>query len=216
MRTIAKGPEPDSLTRHREELYSDYENYREKNDLRRALFIEQRGLCCYCMGSIKPERTSMKIEHWKSRSECSARELDYSNLLGACRGGEGQPRRAQYCDTRKGNRDLMWNPANPVHDIETHILYEFNGKIYSSDTKFNSQLEEVLNLNLAILVNGRKAAIDGILDWCELEMGRSGGSVSSKSLLSYRDELADGDGELPQYWQAQVWWLERFAEENTA
>ena len=63
MRAITKGPEPDSLAAHRNEPYSSYDNYaaEAKEDLRRVLVSEQRGLCCYCMGRIRPERTWVRL-----------------------------------------------------------------------------------------------------------------------------------------------------------
>ena len=48
MRTIIKGAEPASLATHRCTPHSDYENYADKDTLRRHLVGEQRGLCCYC------------------------------------------------------------------------------------------------------------------------------------------------------------------------
>ena len=35
----------------------------------------------------------------------------------------------QHCDTRKGDRDLQWNPADPAHHIETRVRYELDGSI---------------------------------------------------------------------------------------
>ena len=129
MRAITKGVEPASLAAHRRMSYSYYDNYNEMDELRDALVREQRGLCCYCMGQISSEWGSMKVEHWQCQRHYSCKQLDYSNLLGACLGGEGYSRRFQHCDTHKGDKDLRWNPADPSHDIETRLLYtalEFN------------------------------------------------------------------------------------------
>ena len=60
MRAITKDPEPMSLTVHRQTPHCDYDNYAAKDDLRNALVSEQRGLCCYCMGRIHNEPTTMK------------------------------------------------------------------------------------------------------------------------------------------------------------
>ena len=87
MRAITKDPEPMSLTVHRQTPHCDYDNYAAKDDLRNALVSEQRGLCCYCMGRIHNEPTTMKIEHWWCRAHHSGEQLNYRNLLGACRGG---------------------------------------------------------------------------------------------------------------------------------
>ena len=52
----------------------------------------------------------MKIEHWRSRKAYGEDQLRYGNLLAACRGGEGRPGREQHCDTKKGDREVRWNP----------------------------------------------------------------------------------------------------------
>ena len=157
MRTIAKGPEPVSLIAHRKTPHSDYDNYNAKGELRNALVTEQSGLCCYCMGRISPDRSSMKIEHWRSQVRYSGKQLNYRNLLGACLGGLRQPPSLQHCDTRKGDSDLAWNPADPTHRIETRIRYELDGSIHADEADFDGQLNDVLNLNFPKLKNNRKA-----------------------------------------------------------
>lgn len=52
MRTLQKGPEPATLTQHRQQPHADYDNYADKAALRQALVAEQRGLCCYCQSRI--------------------------------------------------------------------------------------------------------------------------------------------------------------------
>jgi hypothetical protein len=102
----------------------------------------------------------MKIEHWHCQANYSAEQLDYSNLLGACLGNEGSPRRDQHCDSRKGDRDLSRNPANPLHPVEDLIKFEGGGRIASSDRSFDAELNDVLNLNVAFLVAQRRATLD--------------------------------------------------------
>jgi hypothetical protein len=63
MRNIQKGSEPKSLTEHRCNTHSDYDNYADKEDLRVSLVKEQRGICCYCMQRIRSNSDDMKIEH---------------------------------------------------------------------------------------------------------------------------------------------------------
>ena len=210
MRAIVKGPEPRSLTAHRRRPHCDYDNYADKAGLRRTLVAEQRGLCCYCMGRIRDDRTAMKIEHWRCQRRYPGRELEYRNLLAACLGGEGQPAHKQHCDTRKGDRDLLWNPADPDHHVETRIDYgRADGRIWSDDDRFNEQLEDVLNLNCARLKNGRKRLLDGILDWWRHEKARLRGPVPRVRFERERERRSGGSGELTPYSQVAVWWIER-------
>ena len=206
MRAIAKGPEPASLMRHRLTPHCDYDNYADKDALRDALVSEQRELCCYCMGRIR--NNAMKVEHWKCQSRYPEEQLNYRNLLGACWGGEGQPQGLQHCDTRKGDKDLRWNPANARHRIETRLRYTADGSIRSDDMEFDDELNEVLNLNLQILKNNRKSVLDAILEWLNQEKRRAQGRVPRARIQRELDRLTRHAGELVPYCQVAVWWLE--------
>ena len=209
MRAIHKGREPASLTEHRQRAHCDYDNYPDKATLRDALVTEQRGLCCYCMGRIGSQPRRMKIEHWHSREHYQGEQLEYRDLLGACLGGEGQPRHQQHCDTRKGDRDLLWNPADPAHRIETRVRYEVDGSIRSDDNAFDAQIEDVLNLNLRFLMNARKGLLDGILSWWRQERARRRGPVPRARFQRERDRRVAGTSELRPYSQVAAWWLEQ-------
>jgi uncharacterized protein (TIGR02646 family) len=207
MRTITKGAEPPSLTAHRQTPHCDYDNYPDKAALRQALVSEQRGICCYCMGRIRNGPTDMKIEHWRCQSCYPDEQLTYCNLLGACLGGNGRPPHLQHCDTRKGDRDLKWNPADPVHFIENRLRYEADGSIRSDDDEFDRQLDEVLNLNLALLKNNRKGLLDGVLDWWRHEKGRLRGPVPRARFEAERNRRINGTADLAPFCQVAVWWL---------
>ena len=209
MRSINKGVEPTSLAQHRQTPHTDYDNFQDKDVLRQALATEQRELCCYCMGRIRPAGGWMKIEHWLCQDKHHSKQLNYRNLLGACLGGEGQPVKKQHCDTRKGNRALMWNPANPLHKIESRICYEPNGAIRGNQAAFDRQLNDVLNLNLSWLKQGRKSLLDGLLEWWRLERARLKGPVPRDSLIRRRDKYVAGNGQLGPYCQVAVWWLDQ-------
>ena len=178
MRAIAKKREPASLTKQRLTQYSDYDNYADKDALRDALVSEQRGLCCYCMGRIRNDE--MKVEHWKCQSRYPSEQLNYRNLLAACLGEEGKPRDLQHCDTRKGDDDLKWNPADSSHSIETRIRYEADGAIRSDDSRFDAELTQVLNLNHPMLKNIRQGVLDAVLGWWRRE--------KEKPKVQYRDQ----------------------------
>ena len=208
MRAITKGPEPASLTAHRQTPHGDYDNYAAKDELRNALVTEQRGLCCYCMGRIRPELASMKIEHWRCQAHYPGEQLNYRNLLGACRGRLGSGHK-QHCDTKKGDRDLKWNPADPAHYIETRVWYGLDGSIYADEADFDAQLNDVLNLNLSVLKNNRKGLLDAVLSWWKHEKARIGGPVPRDRFVRKRDKHVTGKGELAPYCRVTVWWLEQ-------
>lgn len=207
MRQIVKGPEPASLTAHRQSSHCDYDNYGPKDDLRQAFVDEQRGLCCYCMGRVHNGPTTMKVEHWRCQSRYPAEQLNYRNLLGACLGGSKQPTHLQHCDTRKGDADLQWNPADATHHIETRVRYELDGSICADDAHFNDQLDQVLNLNLPLLKNNRRGSLDAVLEWWRRERARIGGPVPRARFVRKRDKYIADDGEIAAFCPVAIWWL---------
>ena len=202
MRTIQKGPEPASLTRHRQQPHADYDNYADKAALRQALVAEQRGLCCYCQSRIRATPEGMKIEHWQCQADHPARQLDFGNLHGACLGGHGRPEREQHCDTRKGNNGLCFSVCDPAHPIERQIRFLGDGNIKADDAAIDEAFNAVLNLNLPRLVSNRKAVLAAFQQ--RLQDGRR---VDPARELSKWDGSEPGD--LPEFAQVVVYWLQK-------
>lgn len=205
MKNISKGAGPESLNRHRCNTNSDYDNYPKKDNLRESLVGEQRGICCYCTQRIRPSADGMKIEHWQCQSRFPEKQLDYSNLLGACLGCQGQALERQHCDTRKGDLDLTYNPANPNHDVESKLAFLGDGTIQSTDTAFDSEINEILNLNERILVKNRKATLEPI---------KSGFMTKKLSKADIQKELRKWNGEsddkdLEPFCQVVVYYLRK-------
>jgi uncharacterized protein (TIGR02646 family) len=162
------------------------------------------------MTRVEATGAGMKIEHWRCQSRNARLELTYSNLLAACLGGHGQPEDKQHCDTRKGEDDLKFNPANPAHRIEQRIRFEMDGTIASSDAEFDAQLNEALNLNLPLLKNRRKSVLAAILDWWKSEKARLKGPVPRDQLQRERGRRVDGGAEhLTPFEPVAVWWLDQ-------
>lgn len=213
MRAIKKGNEPDCLTEHRtaflsnsaEAPHSHYGNYPGKDALRAALVAEQRGVCCYCMSRISADGQKMKIEHWQSQTNEAFKhlQLTYSNLLGACYGNEKGSADLRHCDTRKGEQNLLFNPANPAHAIETRINYRNNGEIRSGDPQFDAELDTVLNLNIPFLKNSRKGVLEVVLLWWQKK-------APSKALVQNRiNKYDNGNDKLAPFAPVAVWFLKR-------
>src|SRR5436309_2407036 len=113
MRAIQKGAEPQALAQYRAGADLNdphaYDNLPDKGVVRAQLVAEQRGLCAFCGARIVNDPLRMKIAHWRPRFlEAVAadggktypnlpNQLDYWNLLGACKGNEGQPPAKQHC-----------------------------------------------------------------------------------------------------------------------
>jgi uncharacterized protein (TIGR02646 family) len=198
---IVKAGEPQSLASHRAQLHSDYTNYQQKDELRVSLVSEQKGLGCYCTGRIRANVSAMKVEHWRGQAAYPQLQLTYGNLLGACLGDEGQPATDQYCDTKKANRNLKWNPSNVAHAIESRLRYLADGTVESFDSEFNNQLNTVLGLNLAYLKNSRKAVLDSVLAWWRNTQN------ARQKLQPQIDRRLGQFGDLEPYSPVAVWFL---------
>ncbi|MEI6428789.1 MAG: retron system putative HNH endonuclease [Pseudanabaena sp. ELA607] len=204
MRNIQKVAEPRSLTQHRCNTNSNYENYAEKDDLRKSLVSEQRGICCYCMQRIRPNLDSMKIEHWQCQDKYPTQQLDYDNLLGACLGGKGKSKRDQHCDTSKGNDDISFNPADPLHDVESKLQFLGDGTIQSSDLQFNQEINDVLNLNSSLLTRNRKAVL------ITLQQSFMRGNPSKIAIeKELRKWNGDDGGDLEPFCQVVIYYLRK-------
>lgn len=198
---------PDSLTQHRLTAFADYDNYEDKETLREFLCEEQHGICCYCMGSITPDIDHMKIEHFRCQHGFPKKQLDYSNLLGACNGNEGQQIEKQHCDTHKGKGSLSFNPTNKLRKIENLIWYKNDGTIGSLNANLSKDINEVLNLNVIILKNRRKAALDGFKSY----LGSKYKPSIKRSILEKWLSDWNGDNQqekLKPYCQVVVYWLQ--------
>lgn len=160
MRTIQKGHEPESLRRHRRSG-GIYEDFKETDDVRRALLSEQGDLCAFCMRRISLR--SMKIAHWAAQSEHQDKTVSWDNLLGACTGGEGLPRAHQTCDTAQGNTPITVHPGDRDQRCERSIRYLPDGQILSDDPQIHGDIDRTLNLNQSTLKKARKAVLDSAL-----------------------------------------------------
>ena len=175
---IKKGSPPKIFTEfilHNPTLHFDDMPSDVKHSLREALLLEQGHLCAYCMTRIDSDNT--KIEHYIPRN--SDNELDYKNLLAVCRGNEGQPRRAQHCDTRKGNSTLHLDPQQAEHIAQLH--YKSDGTIFSkSNSAFEHDLNSILNLNdpFGYLKHNRKHALDTLKFHIRKKLGDRAASTS--------------------------------------
>lgn len=212
MRVIRKGQEPRSLAEHRSSAAASYDNLSlsAKQDLRKALAREQGHLCCYCMSRIDPgpERVVMKVEHWASQTRNPELQLVYSNLLGACIGGEGSPHGEQHCDTRKGNSEITVDPRAPSRHAE-ELRYSHDGTISSPATEIDQQLNEQLNLNTPKLKNNRKEALHEFLRRLQDKHGKSAwpeGAIEREIVLR---STFDKKGKLAPYAGVMLSWLRR-------
>lgn len=171
---------------------STVSSFKVYQSLRKQLYDEQRGLCCYCMKRVTTDNSN--VEHFLPQSIFPENEVDYYNLYLACRYSHGYNKERQHCDIAKGN-ELISKYIGYHHVAENrkcqdlfrytedgYILPNKNDfktllKFYQNYASLTSQEKEllatisVLNLNCDSLVNDRvkfitdtKPKIDSITD----------------------------------------------------
>lgn len=189
MINIQKNPnEPLLLRRHRtSNPGATYDNGPAdmKSEIQQAVVNEQFGLCCYCMQRISPE--TVRVEHVLSQKKHPTQTLDYSNMAGACSCSKGLPKEQQYCDIYKGEMDFTFN----LSCIQDKIQYEPQGKIKSSNSHLDDQLNNVLNLNVKYLVEQRRAVREIVTHFLSLEKTRGEIQSKIKQLSSPRNGMKD-------------------------
>lgn len=156
---IKKQSEPHQWTAYRKTAGAAYQSQSYLTD---SLLKEQGYICAYCMRRI-PCKDSLSnedhhIEHIKPRSEYLKNQLDYKNMVIVCPGHMGDK---DHCDRSKGNKEMTLSPLNS-RVIQT-ISYENNGFIKSSNSDWNRELNDILNLNDKVLVNARKITLQEII-----------------------------------------------------
>ena len=173
MKYIIKNSSPRSLELYKREEGACFDDMPKpiKNEVRESLFKEQGGICCYCGKRIASDHTSA-IEHLypKGLKEYAHLQLEYTNLLCSCDGGESDRKgksKAEkrkfpaYCDDKKNNRVLKITPL--CSDCEELFMYDEEGHIYGA-TDAACEAIETLGLDCVTLVDQRRAAIEPYIE----------------------------------------------------
>ncbi len=155
--------------------YLTYQNQQNENaflELRKALLKEQKFICCYCgqwIENVVNENgvPQMKTEHFYPKKakiakygvlaeEWSNKQLDYENVLAACKGNENSLM-GKHCDTQKDNTPLRYlmNPATSAYRPIFRYLVKPNTKEVvikplkniGNVVAVEAEMKEVLNLN---------------------------------------------------------------------
>ena len=140
-------------------IYQDLDNEENGPDiryrLRNELITEQKGLCCYCLSSIK-NRPSHN-EHFLPQSKYPNKSLDYKNIFCSCNSKE-------TCgNIKKDSSVQIVNPS--VNNPESHFRYLANGKIEGTD-QIGKDTINILNLNHRSLMKSRETLLKQCKEMC--------------------------------------------------
>ena len=195
-----------------EEQREDGVHYYSRVQLLGELVTEQRELCAYCTQRIAVSHRT-PIDHVVPREGDAQTHLifDYSNLVASCDGNQRDSTKPikRHCDAAKGSKLL---PITPLQaDCESRIRFADNGKIVNpeKDPEVTTTVE-ILNLNLARLVNHREAAIASEV-FEDVEQTILLSVELARKRLDQLRALGVGDGPLPEWYTAIVTVLEKLA-----
>ena len=181
--------EPKSLRLHRQKSFSTYDNYAEKDDLRKVLLEEQGYICCYCMSRIQtPTQDKMKIEHWQAQSKFPDSELLYENLFASCRGNEWSNSKEYHCDLSKSENIISLNPTDKT--MMSEIIFSRNGLININNSNLQKEIDDIFNLNKDILKTQRISVYKGVTRFLKKEFGQKNPTkaVLNKAIKQYSEK----------------------------
>jgi uncharacterized protein (TIGR02646 family) len=173
MKHIVKQPEPAAFRRWKSAyptaIYNDlHDDHRfpgansARYELRRSLYDEQRGLCCYCEKLLTDN--DFHVEHFRPKAAgmFPALQLSYGNLH-ACCGRVPSGSVDEHCGHKKSDDfdSRLISPLNP--NCASHFRYDLAGNIFGTDAD-GTLTVNMLNLNSVLLVRSRKMLIEEFED----------------------------------------------------
>lgn len=159
MRQIKKGAEPERLIEYRNRGKLRLDSDAPRQDIRDALYRDQRGLCAFCQSEIRPDSQRMKVAHVvpQGRPEGAKLGTTWTNLVGSCTGGEGKPAKEHHCDKSQGSQ-LLPERLHPVYLQPGTVTFNAKAELTSADNDADVQkaIQETLKLNSRALCDLRQ------------------------------------------------------------
>ena len=226
MKRVSKAPkEPQALAEYRNRYENSptllsWNRFKKVTDRRESVKAQmredQRGLCAYCENQLKPVDES--VEHFVARTGDRERELDWSNLLLVCLGGEKSTEdevsdsnattsTRLTCGHAKRNRSEQI--LNPLGLPSSPCLFRFesekgeaaadvtNCQRSGVDSQLVEQTIQILNLNAGRLSRARESVLDEILTALDLEFTSPRFSIDREMELAAA--LFPAQGPLPAF-----------------
>jgi uncharacterized protein (TIGR02646 family) len=201
---IDKGNEPREWQEKRKTPGATYEAI---PTLRDALLAEQGYICAYCMRRIPLAKSDpgnpelSRIDHIRCRRDNPDLQLVYSNMVICCPGcinGE------DHCDKSKNDSDIRFSPFD--QNLENSVSYSSkDGEIKSCDEAWNTDFNEVLKLNNAMLKLNRLGAIEAVRMYLEKKKWRPAELQQTLEIW----EAKDNNNQLKPYCGVVRWYLRK-------
>ncbi len=237
-------PEPQELADYRARFasaprppsWNEFKKAPERREpVKKRLRDDQRGLCAYCEHRLVPEDES--VEHFVPKSADHARELDWSNLLLCCAGGERplpedlpdartrfDPHSAKTCGHAK--RTNLLPILNPLEVQAFPRLFRFGsetGAIQPDedgcrsagvDSNLAEQTIAVLSLRAGRLNRARSAVLEELLS--QLASDGTAPAFSTDRAREISMQQMPATGALPTFFTTIRWFLGPAAESHLA
>lgn len=204
MRKIEKNAEPKEWTEYRLTPGVDYQSIPE---LRDSLLKEQGYICAYCMRRIPTKddnsNETSRIDHILSRGKHDDLKLNYQNMVICCPGAIDNN---FHCDKSKGKNDITFNQYDDSC-ISTISYKTKDGKIESSNTGFNSEIETLLNLNHPLLKKNRQQTLSGAIQFLSQKKRTWKKAEIQKILTDWNSK--DKNGQIKPYCGIITWYLNK-------
>lgn len=200
---INKGIEPIKWTAKK--TTPGFTEYEAIPELRDALLIEQGYICAYCMRRLPARDVNVdatsKIEHIKSQEDRSDLQLNYANMAICCPGNLNDE---THCDNLKGCRSVSFNLHTRA--LQQSIEYASkDGFIRSTNTTWNKEINELLNLNHTMLKANRKEALWGVIEY--LNAAKWTTQTINNKLNQWRQ--LNAEGKYFEFCGIIIWYLEK-------
>lgn len=177
-----------------------FKEYSPIPELRDALLNDQGYICAYCMNRIGEDNS--KIEHIKSRSKYPELQLEYSNMVICCKGITDNEK---HCDTCKGNQDISFDLFSDSF-FNTISYKSSDGEILSTNTEYNKEINNILNLNHKTIKRNRFSVLDGVIKSISKKKDWTKKGVNNQ--LTYWSNK-DKDYKYQPYCGIIIWYLEK-------
>lgn len=157
-----------------------------RNEVRSALFREQRGLCVYCGRKLDLSRPgeTFHIEHFRPQQRYAHMAVDYTNLFLSCGQKDPNGQASSTCGYVKGDWFDEFAHVNPDYPTcTTRFSFTLNGFVETQvqGDRGAENMIAMLNLNHSELVKDRSDVL-GMID---------GGKMDETDFFDSEEGIAD-------------------------
>lgn len=155
------------------DVYDVVKSFPTFQGLKRRMFAEQGGICCYCGCRLEyPTHPQHIIEHVFPKEKDRTLAGEYENLLLSCKPTAEEERNRMaahkkvrknffHCDKAKGSKVISITPLQ--QNCQDFFVYDEFGGIDGIDETSKDIVKKILNLDCKWLHDRREAAIEGAI-----------------------------------------------------